>query len=79
MYEEFMGTKPVAERLKVDLDALSAYMSEHVDNFSGNPSIEQFKGGQSESNLQTYLGQSALCAAHQASTCGQVAAFRTCD
>ncbi len=31
MYEEFMGTKPVAERLKVDLDALSAYMREHVD------------------------------------------------
>jgi aminoglycoside phosphotransferase (APT) family kinase protein len=47
MYEEFMGTKPVAERLKVDLDALSAYMSEHVDNFSGDLSIEQFKGGQS--------------------------------
>ena len=56
MYEEFMGTKPVAERLKVDLDALSAYMSEHVDNFSGDLSIEQFKGGQSNPTFRLTSG-----------------------
>jgi len=47
MYEEFMGTKPVAERMKVDLDALSAYMHAHVQGFQGHLQIEQFKGGQS--------------------------------
>jgi len=47
MYEEFMGTKPVAERMKVDLDALSAYMHAHVQGFQGHRQIEQFKGGQS--------------------------------
>jgi aminoglycoside phosphotransferase (APT) family kinase protein len=47
MYEEFMGTKPVAERQKVDLGALSDYMLKHVDGFTGDLQIEQFKGGQS--------------------------------
>jgi aminoglycoside phosphotransferase (APT) family kinase protein len=47
MYEEFMGTKPVSERQKFDIEALQAYMREHVDGFSGELAIEQFKGGQS--------------------------------
>ncbi len=47
MYEEFMGTKPVAERMKVNLDALSGYLHEHVRGFQGKLQIEQFKGGQS--------------------------------
>jgi len=40
MYEEFMGTKPVTERLKVDLVALSTYMRAHVAGFSGELQIE---------------------------------------
>ena len=56
MYEEFMGTKPVAERMKVDLDALSAYMQEHVDGFKGNLVIEQFKGGQSNPTFKLTSG-----------------------
>jgi len=56
MYEEFMGTKPVAERLKVDLDALSAYMQKHVDGFQGNLVIEQFKGGQSNPTFKLTSG-----------------------
>jgi aminoglycoside phosphotransferase (APT) family kinase protein len=47
MFEEFMGTKPVSERQKVDLVALQAYMQAHVEGFSGDLAIEQFKGGQS--------------------------------
>ena len=56
MYEEFMGTKPVTERLKVDLDALSAYMREHVEGFSGDLQIEQFKGGQSNPTYKLTAG-----------------------
>ncbi len=56
MYEEFMGTKPVAERLKVDLDALSAYMHAHVPGFQGNLTIEQFKGGQSNPTFKLTSG-----------------------
>ena len=47
MYEEFMGTMPVAERQKFDIGALQAYLQQHVGGFSGPLGIEQFKGGQS--------------------------------
>jgi aminoglycoside phosphotransferase (APT) family kinase protein len=47
MFEEFMGTKPVSERQKFDVDALQAYMREHIPGFAGDLEIEQFKGGQS--------------------------------
>jgi aminoglycoside phosphotransferase (APT) family kinase protein len=47
MFEEFIGTKPVSERQKFDTDALHAYMLQHVEGFSGDISLEQFKGGQS--------------------------------
>ncbi|MGZ3237480.1 MAG: phosphotransferase [Burkholderiaceae bacterium] len=47
MHEEFTGTKPISERQKFNVEALQKYMQQHVDGFSGNLSIEQFKGGQS--------------------------------
>ncbi|HYD95516.1 MAG TPA: phosphotransferase family protein [Noviherbaspirillum sp.] len=47
MFEEFMGTRPVSERQKFDLGAMQAYMREHVEGFSGELTVEQFKGGQS--------------------------------
>ncbi len=56
MYEEFEGTKPVSERMKVDLDALTAYMRAHVDGFRGELQIEQFKGGQSNPTFRLTAG-----------------------
>lgn len=47
MFEDFIGTKPVAERQQFDIGALHAYMRSHVDGFSGDLNVEQFKGGQS--------------------------------
>ena len=47
MHEQFVGTKPVEERHRFDLQALERYMQEHVDGFSGPLTVEQFKGGQS--------------------------------
>ncbi len=47
MFEEFMGTKPVSERQRFDVDALQTYMREHIPGFTGTLEIEQFKGGQS--------------------------------
>ena len=47
MFEEFMGTRPVSDRQKFDLGAMQAYMREHVEGFSGELTVEQFKGGQS--------------------------------
>ena len=45
--EEFSGTKPVADALRIDADKLTEYMNGNVDGFAGPVSIEQFKGGQS--------------------------------
>lgn len=56
MYEEFEGTKPVSERMKVDLDALGAYLREHVAGFGGDLKIEQFKGGQSNPTFKLTAG-----------------------
>ncbi len=57
MYEEFEGTQPVSERMKVDLGALAAYMREHVAGFAGELQIEQFKGGQSNPTFRLTAGQ----------------------
>lgn len=56
MYEEFEGTKPVADRMKVDLDALAAYVRAHVEDFRGELQIEQFKGGQSNPTFKLTAG-----------------------
>lgn len=47
MYEEFIGTQPVAERQRFDVARLEAYLAAHVDDFAGPLTVEQFKGGQS--------------------------------
>jgi aminoglycoside phosphotransferase (APT) family kinase protein len=56
MYEEFMGTRPVSERQKFDVDALQTYMRAHVEGFSGELSVEQFKGGQSNPTFKLSAG-----------------------
>ncbi|MGE5652018.1 phosphotransferase family protein [Noviherbaspirillum sp. UKPF54] len=57
MFEEFMGTRPVSERAKFDVDALQAYMREHVEGYSGEPlTVEQFKGGQSNPTFKLSAG-----------------------
>ncbi|HEY8100780.1 MAG TPA: phosphotransferase [Burkholderiaceae bacterium] len=47
MHDDFTGTKPISDRQKFNVDALQKYMQQNVDGFSGNLSIEQFSGGQS--------------------------------
>lgn len=57
MFEEMMGTKPVSERQKFDVDALDAYMREHVEGYQGGPlTVEQFKGGQSNPTFKISNG-----------------------
>lgn len=56
MYEDFMGTMPVAERQKFDLGALQAYLHEHLGGFTGPLEISQFKGGQSNPTFKLSNG-----------------------
>jgi aminoglycoside phosphotransferase (APT) family kinase protein len=46
-FDHFTGTRPISEQHAVDLVALSAYLSQHLEGFQGPLSIELFKGGQS--------------------------------
>jgi aminoglycoside phosphotransferase (APT) family kinase protein len=57
MFEEMMGTKPVSERQKFDVDALDAFMRATVDGYTGGPlAVEQFKGGQSNPTFKISNG-----------------------
>jgi aminoglycoside phosphotransferase (APT) family kinase protein len=47
MYEEFIGTQPVADQQRFDVVKLETYLARHVKDFAGPLTVEQFKGGQS--------------------------------
>jgi aminoglycoside phosphotransferase (APT) family kinase protein len=46
-YSAFVGTRAVSEQQRFDTDALAAWLTEHIDGFSGPLVVEQFAGGQS--------------------------------
>jgi aminoglycoside phosphotransferase (APT) family kinase protein len=46
-YDEFQGTRPVAEAHRFDIAALERYLRSHVPGFEGPVDVQQFKGGQS--------------------------------
>lgn len=60
MFEEFMGTMPVADRQKFDVGALADYMRQHVEGFDARQAdsliVEQFKGGQSNPTFKLTAG-----------------------
>ncbi|MBC3928389.1 phosphotransferase family protein [Undibacterium sp. CY21W] len=60
MFEEFMGTMPVADRQKFDIGALADYMRQHVEGFDASLAdqlvVEQFKGGQSNPTFKLSAG-----------------------
>jgi aminoglycoside phosphotransferase (APT) family kinase protein len=59
MFEEMMGTKPVSERQRFDVDALAAYLRAHIPGFpDGDLTVEQFKGGQSNPTFRIKAGGS---------------------
>ncbi|HEY8609172.1 MAG TPA: phosphotransferase [Noviherbaspirillum sp.] len=45
--DRFVGTRPVAPQHAFDVASLAKYMQEHVEGYSGELTVEQFKGGQS--------------------------------
>jgi aminoglycoside phosphotransferase (APT) family kinase protein len=45
--EQFTGTRPVADALAFDIEALTAWLEAKLPGFAGPLAVEQFKGGQS--------------------------------
>jgi len=56
MFDQFIGTKPVEERHRIDLGALEAYLRAQIEDFSGPLTAEQFKGGQSNPTYRIRAG-----------------------
>ena len=56
MFDQFVGTKPVEERHRIDAASLEAYLRVHVEGFRGPIEIEQFKGGQSNPTYRLTAG-----------------------
>lgn len=55
-YQQFIGTKPVAEQHVFDTRALAAYIRQYVEDFQGDVHVEQFKGGQSNPTFLVQAG-----------------------
>ena len=55
-YEDYIGTRPVAEAHRFDVAALERYMQAHVEGFRGPLVVEQFKGGQSNPTYRLRAG-----------------------
>lgn len=56
MYEQFVGTKPVEERLRFDTARLEAYLARLVPDLRGPLEVEQFRGGQSNPTYRIAAG-----------------------
>ena len=54
--EENTGTIPVQDRHKFDVAALQRYMEEHVEGYSGELTVEEFAGGQSNPTYRLTSG-----------------------
>ncbi len=55
-FSQFSGTRPVATEHAFDRAALATFMRNHVDGFSGELAVEQFKGGQSNPTFRLSAG-----------------------
>ena len=46
-FDHFIGTRPATGQHALDTDALTQWLSRHVEGFAGPVTVEMFKGGQS--------------------------------
>ena len=58
-FDEYLGTRPVADSHRFDVGSLERYLRDHVEGFSGSLEVEQFKGGQSNPTFKLTAGGKA--------------------
>ena len=51
---QFIGTKPVTEQHRFDVEALAVWLEQHLDGFSGPVTVQMFKGGQSNREVKAF-------------------------
>jgi aminoglycoside phosphotransferase (APT) family kinase protein len=64
-FDHFVGTRAVSDQHAFDIDAMTAWMSRHVQGFEGPLQVEMFKGGQSNPTYKL-ITPGKLCDARQA-------------
>jgi aminoglycoside phosphotransferase (APT) family kinase protein len=57
--DHFLGTKPLSGTHAFDIDALQAYLQQHLPGFAGPLTVEQFKGGQSNPTYKLVTPQAS--------------------
>jgi aminoglycoside phosphotransferase (APT) family kinase protein len=55
-FDDYIGTRPVAEAHRFDVAALEKYLRAHIPGFEGPLEVEQFKGGQSNPTYRLRAG-----------------------
>jgi aminoglycoside phosphotransferase (APT) family kinase protein len=55
-YDDYIGTRPVAEAHRFDVAALERHLRAHIPGFTGPLEVEQFKGGQSNPTYRLRAG-----------------------
>ena len=55
--DEFIGTRPVADAHRFDVDALERYLDERLPDFRGPLRVQQFRGGQSNPTYKLTAGE----------------------
>lgn len=58
-YDQYIGTRPVAEAHRFDVAALERYLGAHIPGFEGPLEVEQFKGGQSNPTYRLRAGDTS--------------------
>ena len=56
MFEQFIGVKPVEERHRFDASRLAQYLRGRIEDWRGDLTVEQFKGGQSNPTYRITAG-----------------------
>lgn len=54
--DAFVGTRPVADAHRFDVDALERYLRSHIPGLAGPIAVEQFRGGQSNPTYKLVAG-----------------------
>ncbi len=58
-FDDFIGTRPVAQQHAFDVPALEQWLATHLPGFAGPLSVEMFKGGQSNPTYKLLTPQRA--------------------
>jgi aminoglycoside phosphotransferase (APT) family kinase protein len=67
--DDYSGTMPVEQRHRLDDVRLGAWMCEHIEDYAGPLTVQQFKGGQSNPTYRLDTPPMCCAASRSANSC----------